>query len=365
VRLRALLIAVAACSCARALPPPGGTRDTEPPRIVETEPAQGAVVPNFTGPARFIFDETLSERGPRQGEMVDVSPAAEEVDVDRDGKELKVSIPGGFRPGRIYHLTVRSGFADRGGNARTTPYELVFSTGPQIPTTALGGLVRDRLTGKPVANARVIAVSGNDTTATYVTQTDTGGFYALRALPVGPYVMTAFTDLDRNGKIDFREARQVKTAGVATPRDTAVVEFVILAPDTTPARLVRAEAKDSQQVRLVFDDFINPSESIRAVRVSVALLPDSTLLEGELMFPREYEKRQRAARDTTAAAAARADTIAPLPTQELVWLSRKPLPPKRTFRLIVFGLRNLADLPEGGGSVTFETPAAPTAAPRK
>ena len=377
------LVSAALLGCAQASSPPGDEPDRSPPRVISTTPDTNAIGAAFNGRVVIRFDETLSERGVREDDMVLVSPETGEVDIERKGAELRVEIEGGWQGGRIYHVMVLPGVQDRFGNARIQPYELVFSTGPAIPQTAVAGLVTDRLTARAVANARVLLTSTSDS-STYVTLTDTAGFFAIRSLPTGTYGATAFLDQNRNREIDFPEARDVKPLTLSAARDTPIVELSVLAPDTTPARLLRAEAIDSSAVRIAFDDFIPPADRLSGVSVALWQLPDSTHVPigGALMHPREHE-RQRAVKDTSAAAkppvvverggdlrAAAADTVR-LPTQELVFVPARPLTPGTRYRIIVRGVRNMLGLADGGGSAPFEIPARPrpaardtTAAPR-
>ena len=384
MRLRLATATLFVGACAQAAAPPGGEPDRFPPRIIATLPDTNAIVPTFSGPVIFRFDETLSERGVREDDMVLVSPETGEVDVERKGAEVRVTMEGGWQPNRIYHVMVMPGLQDRFGNARPHTYELVFSTGPAIQPNAVAGLVRDRLTARAVANARVLMTNTSDST-TYVTLTDTAGFFAIRSLPLGAYRATAFLDTNRNREIDFIEPRDQKIASLVTARDSAIVELSVLAPDTTPARLLRAEARDTMTVRLTFDDFIPATESFGDAIVSLWILPDSTPgpVGGAVMHPREYERRQRAMRDTAAARPAAGDTAAAarptppaaaapvaadtvrLPTQELVLVPSRPLTPATRYRVIINGIRNMLSLPGGGGTATFETPARPRpAAPR-
>jgi hypothetical protein len=354
------ILLMAAAACARVMSPTGGEPDKEPPRIVETDPAQNAPATQHAGttrPVRIIFHETLSERGPR--EMVLVSPETGEVDVERDGKELRVTIEGGWQAGKIYRVTVLPGLLDRFGNARTTAHELVFSTGAAIPSNVLGGLVTDRITGRPVANARVEAISRADSTP-YTTVTDTGGFYALRALPPGMYDTRIYADQNRNRRLDRFEAVATLPINVATDTDTLVLEFALLARDTTPARLLRADIRDSLQVRLSFDDYMDPAGGLPAMRITAWQLPDSTQIAGgTIMTPREFTAlRARADTARTRAAAAAADTARVLPINELVWVPATPLRAGTRYRISLTGYRNLAGLPDGGGSVVATAPAA-------
>lgn len=387
---RILACALLAGACAQAAAPPGGDPDRYAPVILSSVPDTNAIVPGFTGPVVFKFDETLSERGVREDDMALVSPETGKVEIQRKGDEVRVEIEGGWQPGRIYHVTVLPGIQDRFGNPRPHAYELVFSTGPEIPSNAVAGLVQDRLTNRAVANARVRVTSVQDSTM-YVTLTDTAGFFAMRSLPFGPYRVTAFLDQNRNREIDYPEALDMKVVSILTARDTSVVELSVLAPDTTPARLLRAEAADTTSVRIAFDDFIPPDEVFDNVTVSLWQLPDSISVpaEGVVMHPRAYEARVSAMRDSAAAradttkadttranAAARrpapavrqgmtptasagaADTVS-LPTQDLIFAPTRPLTPATRYRILVNGIRNMLRLPGGGGSVTFETPARP------
>ena len=361
-----LIVFAALASCARVLPPSGGERDLEAPRIVETFPAQNANTTALAGPAaevRIVFHETLSERSPR--ELVQVSPETGEVDAERDGKEIRVNIEGGWQPNRIYRVTVMPGIVDRHGNARKTAYELVFSTGAAIVPNALGGLATDRISGKPVVGARVEAISRVDSTV-YTTVTDSGGFFALRSLPPAAYTTRVFADLNRNRKLDPTEARGMRDINVSAT-DTVPVELTLLSPDSTPARLVRAEIRDSMQVRLVFDDYTDPT-SMAPLRVIAWQLPDSTLVAGgSVITPREFD-RLRA--DTTRAApglanpARAANHNAPvLPINELVWIPTSPLRAGTRYRISVGGYRNLQNIPEGGGSVVATAPTPGRATP--
>jgi hypothetical protein len=347
--------------------PSGGERDTEAPRIVETFPAQNATANDLAGrdqEVRIVFHETLSERSPR--ELVQVSPETGEVDAERDGREIRVRIAGGWQSNQIYRVTVMPGIVDRHGNARRSAYELVFSTGAAMVPNALGGIATDRITGRPVIGARVEAITSSDSTV-YTTVTDTGGFFALRALPPGQYTTRVFADLNRNRKLDPAEARAAREL-ILGAADTVPVELTLLVPDTTPARLLKADIRDSLQVRLTFDDYTDPS-TLPPLRVIAWQLPDSTMITGgSVMTSRQFERmRGDTARAAPGIAApprpAAADTARLLPINELVWVPTSPLRPTTRYRISVTGYRNIQNISEGGGSVVVTSPAPPRAPP--
>ncbi|MBX6363291.1 MAG: Ig-like domain-containing protein [Gemmatimonadetes bacterium] len=363
-----LAAVVVATSCARVMSPPGGKVDRTAPQLVSTQPEQLAVVPGWTKPVVFKFDERISEKGVTDALAI-VSPDTVPVEVHRSGSEIRVRPKGGWQPGRIYQVVLQPAFSDLFGNQRKEPAMLVFSTGPQIPSTVIAGLVRDRITDRPISGARVEARQGGTTPLTYVTVTDSGGFYALRHVPVGAYAVTIFQDRNRNGKVDERESWGEVSATLRSATDTAVLnELALLPRDTTPARLTRAEVRDSLQIRLTIDDYLDPYQPLNA-RAMLWKLPDSTQIPvRRLYYPKDFEAAQAkpaaGRRDSTRVAAAptasERDTVR-LPVQELVLVPATPLPPKTRLRVALRDLTNINGLRGGGGSVVTETPAPPPA----
>lgn len=362
--LGAAFVVVIIAGCARVMAPPGGPRDLQPPRIIRTDPEQNSTASAHTGsrrPVRIFFDETISERSPR--EMVQVSPETGEIDVARKGKEIRVTIKGGWQPNRVYRVTVLPGIVDRFGNARPSAYDLVFSTGAPITPNVVGGIATDRITGRPSAGARVEAVSQQDSVV-HTTVIDSAGFFAMRSLPPGAYRGRVYLDQNRNRILDFSEARAPLEFTVGAT-DTVPLELTLLAPDTTPARLVRATARDSLHVVLTFDDYMDPPAGTITLDVMAWLLPDSTLLNGGAVMT-QREAARLGPPDTmrvTPPGQPAEDTTRGLPVNELVWIPPEPLRPSARYRVTVSGYRNLHGIDSGGGSVVFTTPAPPRPQP--
>jgi hypothetical protein len=364
-------------ACARAYPPPGGDPDRLPPGLVSTTPAPLEVVRGFTGPVVFRFDERLSERGFSEA-LVTVSPLDSTLRVQRARTEVRVSIDGGWRPDRIYRVVLLPGIRDLFGNERTEPTEVVFSTGPPVPNTAIAGIVLDRLTNGPAQRVVVRAVRRGDEAA-YTAIGDTAGFFSLRHLPMGVYDVVAFSDANRNRRRDAVEPMDTARATLGAEADTVTLVFKVLAPDTTPPRMTAATALDSLRVRVTFDDHFDPAVPQAGANVQVHELPDSVQVatRGRTVilpvFEEERRAAQAAARADTAAAAAAADPAAApapaprpadaapppvhLPSRELVVELSAPLPPG-TYTITLSGVVNISGL-AGGGTARFEVRAPP------
>jgi hypothetical protein len=367
-----------AAACAKPLAPPGGPVDNVAPQIIETVPADLSVGEPPDGPVIFRFDNTLSERGVSDA-LVMVSPRGGEVRVDRSGSELRVSLEGGWRPGRIYRVVLLPGLRDRAGNERRDPAELTFSTGPQLVPAVIAGLVADRITGLPVKQA-IVEVRSRADSLPYIAAVDSTAFFALRHMAVGAYEIRAFVDQNRNQTMDRTESRaqaQVRTINRAT--DTIMTQLWIVPADTTVPLVTRAEARDSLQVRITTDDWLDPGATLELVDVNLLMLPDSTPVPGaRLMSVRDFEKLRQSA-DTAAPPAGRrggppgiagqrpgaqqpgripGDTTT-LPEREIVLVPGRPLQPRERFVAVVGGLTNISGLTGGGGRVQFEVPPRP------
>ncbi len=385
---RALFAAVGLIGCAQYGAPPGGERDQRPPQVVETVPAPLAVVPDLRGAVRIRFDERLSERGAENAVLV--SPRTGAIDVERDGNELRVSLAGGWRPGQIYRIVILPELRDLFGNQRTEPADLVFSTGPPIPATALAGMLTESITGRPPQRAVVEAVRAADSTV-YVTPVATDGFYALLNLPDGEYLVTGFTDGNQNWTLDANEPRS-RAATVTLAGDTLTLDVAVLPIDTLPARVLSAAMQDSV-LRVQLDDYVD-STGIATAAARLYALPDTALVPVALALRTPAQHERRSPPDTTAAAdtLARADSVArpdsaaaparrarpeteaaptgPLPTREIVVVPARRLGPG-DYLLWLEGIVNINGIVDGGGWApvrvavpdTMPTPPADTTRP--
>jgi hypothetical protein len=378
--LLVMLTAALAAGCARAYPPPGSEPDRLPPALVSTSPEPLEVVPGYRGPVVFRFDERLSERNFSEA-LVTVSPLDGAVRLRRAGNEVRVEIDGGWRPDRIYRVVLLPGIRDLFGNVRDEATEIVFSTGPPVPHTAVAGLVIDRLTNRPVQTAVVRAARrGED--VSYTAIGDTAGFFSLRHLPYGVYDVTAFADVNRNRRRDPAEPMDTARVSVSAGADTATVVFNVLPPDTTPPRVVRAEVVDSLHVRVTFDDHFDPAQSMDGATAQVHVLPDSVVHAGAVrilvgtVFERERRAPARVA-EPADTADVRADTVAapppaarppaarpeapPLPARELVVQLDRPLT-AGSYTITVAAVVNINGL-TGGGTASFEVAPPPPGTP--
>ena len=388
-------------ACARSLPPPGGPQVRQAPRIVSTTPEPLAVVPGFDEAVVFAFNERISERGV-EGSVL-VSPETGPVKVKRGRRDISVELEGGWRRDVTYSVVLAPGIRDLFNNERKETAELVFSTGPPITSTAIGGAAIDRITGRP-ANQVMVEATRRADSLRYVTVADSQAFFTFRNLPTGIYDIVAWADQNRNRR---RDPAEMLARGQAAPLnrdiDTLTLDLGLVPPDTTPPRLTRAEGRDSLQIRAFTDDWLEPIVPLAAYRMRILSLPDSQEVASpvRVMRPDTFQlvtqaradslrkdslARVAAAKvDSAGADSTRADTarrlpiparggaalagaagrgqappgrpgppiLGPLPFQELVVIPGRPLPPGK-YLLESSGLQNISGRSGGGGIAPFE-----------
>ena len=312
-------------ACAREATPPGGPPDRLPPIVILSEPDTFSTVEPFRAPVTLRFSERISER-PSSGTLdqsVVVSPASGEVRVSHGREGLTVRALGGFEAGHIYRVTVLPVIQDMFGNALQEPFELFFSTGPEFTPNVVAGSVIDRLTGEPLRDARVDA-SVAESGVVHTAVTDSTGIFALRYLPAGDYVVSAYLDRNRNAQPDFTEPQGTRPAplnGAGEAADTTIVlEVALLARDTTSARLARVIVEDSISLGVSLDDYLDPELPLDDVRVVVT--SDSVDAPGALAVLHQHEAeayrsaladslaREQAVRDSVAQAQADSAALA-------------------------------------------------------
>ncbi|HEX2205308.1 MAG TPA: Ig-like domain-containing protein, partial [Longimicrobium sp.] len=263
----ALALALAA-ACAHVEAPTGGPADETAPKLLVTQPDTNAKLTSFRGPAIFVFDEGLSEKGVE--DAVNLSPATSRASIDKRGDEIRVEPRRGWETGRVYQVEVGPGIQDLFGNRTTERYRLVFSTGPEIPDTRFAGTVLERTTTRPSVGARVEAVLLPDSLV-YSTVTDSAGGFTFAQVPAGDYLVRAYTDQNRSRELDEFEARDTARVRVAE-RDTAPPDtrLSVIRPDTSPPRATGATASADTVIEVRFDDFLDPTQPLAPAQVTVA-----------------------------------------------------------------------------------------------
>ena len=317
-RLYSVLACLGIAACATPIAPPGGPEDTTPPRLVESVPAADAVNVDVREVV-LTFSELLEASTARRA--VSLAPEPEtppEIEVDR--RRLIVRFREPLLDSTTYVLTLGTELSDNHRVRLARPIPFAFSTGPQLDTGRLSGIVRAPRSGEPQGDLAVFAYAAPDTlpdprtaAPAYRTQTAADGTFELAYLRDVPFFVVVVDDANRNRRADPGER-------FAVPPDPRVRPT--LAADSlgqTPARFgLRNPAP--------LDTAASPLDTLAMPDAPTA--PDSLTLPDSLAVPDLFGAEEESAPDGAASAAlpfwtTTLDTIPPAPRSARALTARR------------------------------------------
>ena len=188
-------------------PPSGGPKDTIPPVLVNTYPLPGAVnVPTHKTQVKFTFNEYVVVK---DANAIFLSPPLEKKPKYKiSGKSLIVSFESDLDSNRTYTLDITGAVADNNEGNMYEGFTLVFSTGTQIDSMCMTGLIQDCNTLLPIKGATVLLYKDHADSAIFLhrpdaaAKTDDWGFFSLRNIQDTVYRVYALRDANNNNKYE-------------------------------------------------------------------------------------------------------------------------------------------------------------------
>jgi hypothetical protein len=305
-----MLVAAAVAGCAKAGMPSGGPKDNEPPKVLRTEPENGATQWTANEFAIF-FDEYVTVKDADKNILVS-PPMDTKPEYVTKGHAVVVKIKDSLRANTTYLFQFKEGIVDYNEGNPLASFEYVFSTGSGIDSMTIRGQVLDALTHRPYQAEGAITVAAfgleqmarfdsvqniyldsllrADTTGTlaekvdrlhagdsivakekpmYMTRCDKEGRFEMNHLREGSYRVLAFEDGDNNLLLKAGEA--------VAFLDTLVLAQHMPPPvDTTKADTSRLDSTrlDSNLVDSIrHDTLTRPSDSLAELSGENRVLP--------------------------------------------------------------------------------------------
>ena len=217
-------------ACASIGSPEGGPRDYTPPQVVKSSPEANAV--NFKGnKVEITFDEIINLKD--QQKKVIISPAPKTQPLIRTvGKKVTIEFRDELEENTTYVIDFSNAIEDNNESNQLDGYTFAFSTGDQIDTLAVSGIVLRANDLEPMQHVIVGLHSNLDDTAftrlplERVSRTNDRGQFTIRNLKPGNYHVFALNDVDgdyhmaRTEDIAFLDEIIVPTTSEYTSQDT-------------------------------------------------------------------------------------------------------------------------------------------------
>ena len=188
-------------------PPTGGPKDTIPPILTKVSPLPGTVnVGVHKTKLLFTFNEYVKIK---DANGIYLSPPQEKRPKSAiKGKSLEVTFENDLDSNTTYTLDLTGAIVDNNEGNPFPGFTLVFSTGNQIDSLCMTGLVQDCNTLKPLKGITVMLYKDPADSAVFLrrpvaaAKTDEWGFFSLRNIQDTVYRVYAVKDENNNNMYD-------------------------------------------------------------------------------------------------------------------------------------------------------------------
>lgn len=186
--------------------PTGGPKDTLAPVILKSTPAQFSR--SVSGKEfEITFDEYVTLKDLQKTFFV--TPPMEELpEVREKGKRIEIVVEKGLQPNTTYSFNFGNAIVDNNEGNPLVNYSLTFSTGSELDTLKLNGVVYDAATMLPVAGAYVFFYDNDSVQVplkykpSIIAKTDKEGIFIANTLKNKQYKIIAIDDANRNYLFD-------------------------------------------------------------------------------------------------------------------------------------------------------------------
>jgi hypothetical protein len=199
-----LITVIWIASCANPQPPSGGPQDTTPPEITDFEPKNRTLKFNQKK-ITIEFNKYMDKN--KVTENVFISPL-KKINFDWSGKTLNVEFDEELDTNTTYNFTLGTEYADLKGNKPKEAFTIVFSTGSNLDSGKIQGIIdEEKPEGTFIIAYRIDDINPdtlniNKTDPKYRTQAGTSGKFEFQALKDGKYRLFVFKEKEKNGQYD-------------------------------------------------------------------------------------------------------------------------------------------------------------------
>ena len=192
----------ALASCASIGNPTGGPRDEDPPVFIRSNPEPGAVNVNRQR-IELEFDEIVNVKDAFTNVVVS-PPFAQVPRVSSLGRKVRVDFNDTLPENTTVTIDFGNSIEDNNENNKLQGFSFTFSTGPEIDTLQLSGMVLGARDLEP-QQGMLVGVYSNLADTAFATlpfermaKTDDYGHFTIRGLSPGNYRIFALKDLDND-----------------------------------------------------------------------------------------------------------------------------------------------------------------------
>lgn len=273
-KLTCFLIYLLFClSCAKQGIPGGGPKDSIPPKLVSSNPAQKQL--NFKGKEiQLVFSENIMANNPK--EQIIITPSVgKDFNATAKNKTLTFTFEKDLSDSTTYTLNFRDAVKDITEKNSVPNLKLAFSTGPYIDSLSIEGKTQDILKEKEMKDITV-ALYQSDTfnifknKPPYLTKTNDKGIFKIENIKNGDYYVYAFEDKNKNLIADSKnESYAFLPQKIELKKNISKIVLPLVRLDTRPLKLTSAKP---------YNNYFNIRTSKNMVGYTIKPEPDTLSL---------------------------------------------------------------------------------------
>ena len=270
---------VQAALCLRAcankgMGPQGGPKDTTPPDILNVTPANGSV--NFSGNTIVIQCNEYLQMKDAANQVLMSPPQRRTPTVKALGKKVVVTFEEPLRDSTTYLIDFGKSICDLNEGNPIESYAYAFSTGPQIDTLQMSGVLINAENLNPISDM-LIGIHDDLRDSAFlnkvfvsIARTDEKGHFTLRNLHAGKYHIYALNDISKDYVYQPGEGLAFSDSlFIPIAIDTFVVDVPEQKTDSLP---LDSLPQDSAAIRLPADTFPAKNDSLPAQSNAIAIV---------------------------------------------------------------------------------------------
>jgi len=278
-------------SCAQFVPPTGGKKDEDMPKLIKSVPKSEQK--NYKDKTISLeFDELVDVSSLRQ-ELLIVPEIEGTFNIKAKSKNVIIKFDKVFRDSTTYTINFRKGIKDLNERNESKNLKLVFSTGNNIDSLKIEGIIKGLLTNQPILEAHVALYKIQDsldlkkTKPNYFTKSDSSGHYQFENIKSGKYRIYAFIDKNNNLRYD------TKTEEIGFSNDTIILNKNINKVNLFIANANNEKPKNQKVFQRAEDFTILFDKNIKSFLVKFENKKDSIPYYGDRKELKFYNSTQR------------------------------------------------------------------------
>ncbi len=193
--------------CAKIAAPTGGPKDETPPVLIKSKPEK--YTRNYNKKEFELYFDEFVQLKDMQKKLIISPPTENKPQVINKGKSLEILFEDDLRENTTYTINFADAIVDNNEGNAIPMFEFVFSTGNDLDSLSLSGLVIDAFTDSPVEGAFALLYDNLNDSAPllevpyYVSKSNEFGQFTINNIKIDTFNLFILIDKNMNYKFDL------------------------------------------------------------------------------------------------------------------------------------------------------------------